>query len=149
MILVFMGGAWYVQNMKGHGSVPEQSPRPPLHTQTTGDKAITVPAGSTNSFIFEVPSGAYNVSIKGRFSATGGSGNDIIGMLMTADDYENWRNGHTFQTLYNSGQVTQETVNVKLPDDGGKYYFVFNNKFSLLAPKAVQANLAMTCYTRI
>ena len=41
-----------------------------------------------------------------------------------------------------------ETVNVKLPDDAGKYYFVFNNKFSLVTPKAVQANLTMTCYTR-
>jgi hypothetical protein len=135
--------------MKGHGlSLPEQSTRPHLHTQITGDKAFTVPAGAINSFIFDVPSGAYNVNIKGHFSATGGTGDDIIALVLTADDFVNWQNGHTFHTLYNSGQVSQETVNVKLPDDAGKYYFVFNNKFSLLTPKAVQVNLTMSCYTR-
>ena len=151
VLLICLIAAW-VQNWRTTEALitnqNSQSSQPRLHTQVTGDKAFTIPAGSTYFFIFDVPSGAYNVSIKGRFSATGGSGNDIIGMLLTADDYENWRTGHNFQTLYNSGQVTQETVNVKLPNDAGKYYFVFNNKFSFFTPKAVQANLTMTCYTR-
>jgi hypothetical protein len=151
LVLIGVAGAW-IQNWRTREALitnqSSQSSQPRLHSQITGDKAFTIPAGSTNSFIFDVPSGAYNVSIKGHFSATGGTGNDIDALLLTADDYVNWQNGHTFQTLYNSGQVTQETVNVKLPEDGGKYYFVFNNKFSLFTPKAVQANLAMTFYTR-
>jgi zinc-ribbon domain len=151
LVLIFVVGAW-VENWRTREALitnqNSQNSQPRLHTQITGGKAFTIPAGSTNSFIFDVPSGAYNVSIKGHFSATGGTGNDIIALLLTADDYENWQNRHPFQTLYNSGQVTQETVNVKLPEDRGKYYFVFNNKFSLLTPKAVQANLTMTCYTR-
>ena len=151
LVLIGLIGVW-VQNWKTREALitnqNSQNSQPRLYTQVTGDKAFTIPANSTNSFIFDVPPGAYNVSIKGHFSATGGSGNDIIALLLTADDYENWLHGHNFQTLYNSGQVTQETVNVKLPDDAGKYYFVFNNKFSFFTPKAVQSNLTMTCYTR-
>src|SRR5215470_712001 len=88
LFLVFIGGTWYVQNMKSNAlPLPEQATQPHLHTQITGDKAFTVPAGGINSFIFDVPSGAYNVSIKGHFSATGGTGDDIIALVLTSDDF--------------------------------------------------------------
>jgi len=37
-------------------------------------------------------------------------------------------------------------VNATLPNDTGAYYLVFNNKFSLLSPKAVQGNFTLTYY---
>ena len=107
-----------------------------------------MPAGGANYFKFEVPAGGYNANLKGHFSATGGSGSDIETFVITEDDYVNWHNGHSVHTLYNSGKVTQETLNVALPADAGTYYLVFSNKFSFLAPKAVQANVALGYYTR-
>jgi hypothetical protein len=119
-----------------------------LHTTTTGDKAFTLNAGAATYFKFPVSAGAYNASLKGHFSATGGVGNDIEVFVMTEDDYVNWQNRHTVNTLYNSGKVTQETLNVTLPTDAGMYYLVFSNKSSWLVPRAVQANVNLTYYTR-
>jgi hypothetical protein len=95
-----------------------------------------------------VPAGAYNVNLRGHFSATGGLGNDIEAYLLTEDDLVNWQNGHTVNALYNSGRVTQKTVNVVLPADAGKYCLVFNNKFSFFVPKAVQTDVTLSYYTR-
>ncbi|HYM74966.1 MAG TPA: zinc-ribbon domain-containing protein [Candidatus Dormibacteraeota bacterium] len=149
VLLLVLGAVWYVQNTTSR-PMPSaaQAPQPQLHTQTTGDKAFTVSAGGTYVYKFEVLAGAYNVNLKGHFSATGGVGNDIEAYLLTEDDLVNWQNGHTVHALYNSGRVTQETVNVVLPADAGKYCLVFSNKFSFLTPKAVQTNIALTYYTR-
>lgn len=47
------------------------------------------------------------------------------------------------------GEVKFEkpTINVALPKDAGIYYLIFSNKFSLLTPKAVQANVDLMYYT--
>jgi hypothetical protein len=152
IVLLVLGVSWYAQNAKTRPlPLPEQSARtqqPQLHTTATGDKAFTVAAGSVFYFKLPVPAGAYDVNLKGHFSATGGSGNDIDVLVITEDDYVNWNNGHTVHALYNSGQITQETLTVPLPRDAATYYLVFNNKFSLLTPKAVQVNAALTYYTR-
>jgi hypothetical protein len=149
-----LGAVWLIQEMtsKPVPQVPavqtRQVPQPQLHTVTTGDKAFTLNAGAANYFTFPVSAGAYNVSLKGPFSAAGGVGNDIEVFVMTQDDYVNWQNGHTVNTLYNSGKVTQETLNVTLPTDAGTYCLVFSNKSSWLTPRAVQANVNLTYYTR-
>jgi hypothetical protein len=67
--------------------------------------------------------------------------------LCTDDAFTNWQNGHNAPTFYDSGRVTQDTLNLSLPG-AGTYYLVFNNQFSLLTPKAIQANISMTYYAR-
>ena len=64
------------------------------------------------------------MNLKGHFSATGGAGSDIEAYLLTEDELVKWRTGHAVETLCNSGRVTQETVNVRLPGDAAKYAFV-------------------------
>jgi len=151
VLLGVVGAVWFIQNTN---SKPLPSPQttqtrqPQLHTQATGDKAFTVNAGGAYYYKFEVPAGAYSVALKGHFSATGGSGNDIETYLLTEDDLVNWQNGHQVSTLYNSGRVTEKAVNVALPSDAGKYCLVFDNKFSLLTPKAVQTDVTLSYYTR-
>ena len=151
VLLGVVGTVWFIQNANSKplpSRQTAQTHQPQLHAQATGDKAFTVNAGGAYYYKFQVPAGAYSVALKGHFSATGGSGNDIEAYLVTEDDLVNWQNGHTVHTLYNSGRVTQETVNVALPSDAGKYCLVFNNKFSLLTPKAVQTDVTFSYYTR-
>jgi hypothetical protein len=148
LVIVALAGVWYVQNSSRQPIPTATTPQPRLYTQSMGDKAFTVNAGGAQYFIFEAPAGAFSVNLKGHFAATGGTGNDIEVYLLTADDLVNWQNGHTVHTLYNSGRVTQETLNVVLANDAGKYCLVFNNKFSFLTPKAVQADIALTYHTR-
>jgi predicted nucleic acid-binding Zn ribbon protein len=91
---------------------------------------------------FAVPPGATNVSVTGRFTASGGLGNDIEAYILTSDGFVNFQNGHQATTYYQSGRVTQGSINANLPA-GATYYLVFNNNFSLLSAKAVQASVTL------
>ncbi|MFY9560293.1 MAG: hypothetical protein WAQ52_08685 [Terriglobales bacterium] len=150
VVFLFLAAIW-LQQVNRRSSVAQQQAvqsQPKLHTQSTGSVAFTVNAGSTHYFKFTVPDGALNVTLKGHFTATGGTGNDIQVALVTEDQYVNWQNGHETKTFYNSGKVTQDTLNVSLPSDATTYYLVFSNKFSLLTPKAVHANMDLNYYAR-
>ena len=59
----------------------------------------------------------------------------------------NRRNHHPVTAMYSSQEVTQGTVNLPLPNDAGTYYLVFNNRFSVISPKAVEDNLTLQ-YTK-
>lgn len=87
------------------------------------------------------------MSLTGKFSAIGGSGNDIEVYVLDENGFVNWQNGHSTPTYHNSGRVTQNTVETSLPGDAGTYYIVFSNRFSLLSPQAIEANLKLTFYT--
>jgi hypothetical protein len=85
--------------------------------------AFTVKAGDAKYWTFRVESDGVNVV--GRFRAEGGSGNDIKCLILDADSFENWRNGHRVRTYYNSEKITVANINVNLPQ--GEYVLVFDN----------------------
>jgi hypothetical protein len=99
--------------------------------------AFTVKAGDAKYWTFRVGSDGANVV--GRFHAEGGSGNDIKCLILDADSFENWRNGHRVKTYYNSEKITVANININLPQ--GEYVLVFDNTFSGLSNKAVTANI--------
>jgi hypothetical protein len=90
-----------------------------------------------------VPQNAGAVRVEGTFSATGGAGNDVEAYIFSNDDFVNWQNRHRVRTFYNSGRVTQGTLEVTLPPIAGTYYLVFNNNFSLLSAKTVQTSIRL------
>jgi hypothetical protein len=119
-----------------------QAEQPKLYTSTI-DPAFTVPQLGEKTYKVSVPAGAINVKVQGRFNASGGKRNDIEFALMNDDEFVNWRNRHPVTPIYTSQKVTQDTVNVSLPNDAGVYYLVFDNRFSFISPKAVQDNLTL------
>ncbi|MGO9866040.1 MAG: zinc ribbon domain-containing protein, partial [Terriglobales bacterium] len=131
----------------GHATAPQQ---PPLRQQKQSlpNGAFAVRALAANNYRYTVPAGAFNIAMKGHFAATGGIGNDIEVFVVTEDEFVNWQNGHPSKALYNSGRVTQDTINLTLPANAATYYVVFNNKFSLFTPKAVEANVDVNFYTQ-
>ncbi len=121
-----------------------QRPVPQAHTVTITNTAFTVKAASFSYFKFDVPPNAANVVVSGHFTATGGSGNDIELSLMNEDNFVNMQNGHEASVFYKSGRVTQSSMGVDLPSAPATYYLIFDNRFSLLTPKAVQVNATLT-----
>jgi hypothetical protein len=107
------------------------------------DTSFTLNAAQGTQLTFSVPANATEIRVEGMFTASGGSGNDIEVYLLNEDEFVNWQNGHRVNTLYNSGRMTQGTLNTVLPPGAGKYHLVFNNKFSLLSPKAVKASIRL------
>ena len=126
---------------------PHRTVTPQLHRVTIGNGAITVNAARYNHFALPVPAGASNVKLAGHFTASGGSGNDIEVIVLDQDEYTNWTNHHTTPTHYNSGKVTAGELNLRLLDNAGTCYLVFNNSFSLPTPKAVQEDIALPYYS--
>jgi hypothetical protein len=139
---------WHASLGAFGGHVTAEAPQPLQHKLSLPTGAFTVGAGSTNNSKFIVPAGAFNVTMTGHFSATGGFGNDIEVFILTEDEFVNWQNGHPVKAFYNSGKVTQDTINLTLPSDAATYYVVFSNKFSLLIPRAVQASIDVNFYTK-
>lgn len=109
----------------------------PLGRAVIVNTAFTVKAGDAKYWNFKIGSSGANVV--GRFRAEGGSGNDIKCLILDADSFENWRNGHKVRTYYNSEKITVANINVNLSD--GDYVLVFDNTFSGLSNKAVTANV--------
>lgn len=76
----------------------------PLGRVEIVNTAFTVKAGDAKYWNFQV--GSAGASVVGRFRAEGGSGNDIKCLILDADSFENWRNGHKVRTYYNSEKIT-------------------------------------------
>jgi hypothetical protein len=102
-------------------------------------EAFTVPAGKYKYFGTTISTRSECAQIAGRFHAEGGSGNDIEVFILDGDQFENWRNGHSTPTYYNSGRVTVGKINVCLPS--GTYNIIFSNTFSSVSNKAITADI--------
>jgi hypothetical protein len=106
------------------------------------EPAFTVAAHASKECVFTVPAKMEGAKIEGHFRATGGPRNSIEVWVLDDDAYVNWRNHHHPDALYNSQRVTQGTVDVPLPHPG-KYHVVFNNDFSVITPKAIEAQFVL------
>jgi hypothetical protein len=141
-VVVLAVGGVILLSRTTHSSPPVPATPPVvrmLRTETIANTTISVGAGSFNYYKFVVPATATEASVDGHFSATGGFGNDIQVFVVNADSFVNFQNGHPSDAYFNSGKVTQNTINALLPGPG-TYYLVCNNRFGLLAPKAVEIN---------
>lgn len=129
-------------------AAPQYQPPIPLlsqpHTAQITNGALTVRAGGLSWYQFFIPANASNVMVNGHFTATGGIGNDIICYITDQDGLANLQNGHQARVFYNSQRETQSQISATLPNGTGNYYLVFDNRFSLITPKAVQVNATLT-----
>src|SRR5215471_18753317 len=96
---------------------------------------------------FTVPQNCKNVRVQGRFTTSGGSENGIEVYILSEGELANWKSGHQGQKIYNSGRVSANTINLRLPATSdwqtATYYIVFNNKFSADASKALKADVSL------
>ncbi len=125
-----------------HYSDTIYTPQP--RSVTIVNSAAAINAHSYLWYTFTVPPNATIVALSGHFTATGGSGNDIICYVLDDDGFVNFKNGHPARTYFNSGQVTQAGIAAAFPNAPATYHIVLDNSFSLLTPKAVQIQATLT-----
>jgi hypothetical protein len=116
-----------------------QTPTSQTSARLLTPQAFTVGAGRYVYFPIQSNGNAF---VSGRFTATGGGGNDVEVFILGQDEFTNWQNRHSVNTWFNSGRVTVSNISVRLP--AGNYYLVFSNNFSMMTPKAVTANVLLT-----
>jgi ribosomal protein L40E len=116
-------------------------------TQTIVEAPVTVKAQSFSYYEFMVPPGAVNVRLTGEFSSEArgvretksnkGSDGNIEAYVLTDSAFVVWRNGYATGSRYESGNVSQGTIDAPLPAGSGIYYLVLNNRFSQRTEKTV------------
>lgn len=114
-----------------------QSPR-----KIVADK-LTVDASHFKYVSFDV--GNHGARVFGRFKAEGGSGSDIICLILSEEGFENYKHGHRAECFYNSEKVTVGKIDVELAE--GTYYLVLSNGFSVFSNKVVDISLYAADHT--
>ena len=148
-IFILIGMAVENQNRKSGSSDNVSSPvnnQPAIyqapyktHTQQLVTPAFIVNAGSYVYWEINVDESMRNFKVKGRFTASGGSGNDIYAFITDSDGFVNFKNGHQFRVWYDSRKVTIGNLDVQLSP--GSYYLVFSNRMAWISNKAVNADI--------
>lgn len=127
------------------------------HDQTILETPFSVTARNFRYYKFDLPEGSTNVSIVGQFTASttekkAGSAKpnpgetedtDVEVYVLSEPAFAVWQNGYATSSVYESGRVSQGTVQADLPAGAGVYYLIFSNKFSPKAAKSVNANVLL------
>jgi len=118
-----------------------QAPRPVRQKLLAGN--IEIAANQMRYATFAIRAGATNAQVNGEFQAFGGSGNDIQVVLTDVYDFENWKNNHPTNVLYNSNKVTNGVVTVQgIP--AGQYVLAFDNRFSAFSRKQITGDITLS-----
>ncbi len=126
------------------------------HDQSILQAPFTVAAHNIRFYKFALPEGSVGVSIVGQFSSSAESpkgnpkgkekdsaDNTIEVYVLSEPAFTVWQNGYAASSVYESGKVSQGTLQAELPAGAGIYYLVFNNKFSPKAAKNVNAGVLL------
>ena len=134
------------------------------HDQTVLQTPFSVSPHTFRYYKFSLPPGSLNVAIIGQFSASSdtnknhsdrkNAGKDnadsdkeadtsIEVYVMSEPAFTVWQNGYAASSVYESGRVSQGTMEAELPPGAGIYYLVFNNKFAPKAAKNVNATVLL------
>ena len=117
-----------------------------MHTMQIVNGNETVNGGAYLDYPFTVPSGASSVSVGGTFTASGGSYNDIKVYVFDSTNFNYYKNGQNFTSLYQSGQTTTGNIGASIVSSGN-YYLVLDNKFSTTSQKTVDIQSDFGYYT--
>ena len=129
------------------------------HDQAILETPFVVSAHNFRYYKFSLPEGSMNVSIVGQFTSTSasvekkpanskttnpdGEDNDVEVYVLSEPAFAVWQNGYATSSVYESGRVSQGSMQADLPAGAGVYYLVFSNKFSTKLTKSVSANVLL------
>ena len=103
---------------------------------------ITVKSRGSVPFRVQITPEMRNAHLVGKFTASGGSGNDIAAVLASEEEFTNWNNGHSAKVYYSTdGQKTTDQLDVSLSP--GTYIFAFSNRLSPSTDKYVMTDIEL------
>jgi len=117
----------------------------PTVTQLALDKEMVIPAGYVQSLRWEAASTQPTCHLTGHVSVIAGGSKDVNVLVMPADDYENYVNGHGAKVYFESGKKTAVTLDVTTGQPGA-LVVVLSNAFSVVSAKTVRlTNVQAVC----
>ncbi len=126
------------------------------HDQAILQAPFSVSARNFRYYKFDLPEGSMNVSIVGQFissadkkpanaksTSADGVDNDVEVYVLSEPAFAVWQNGYATSSVYESGRVSQGSMQSELPAGAGVYYLIFSNKFSTKTSKNVNATVLL------
>ena len=112
------------------------------HVEKIGTGQIVVNAGKV--FYYRIPiKDMRDIHITGHFLALGGFGNDIDVVLAEEKEFGKWMDRQPAKVYYQSGKTTSGDIDVKLSPLDATYYLSFDNRFSVLSAKTINADISL------
>jgi hypothetical protein len=112
------------------------------HTEKIGTSQFVVAAGKV--LYYRIPiNDVRDIRITGHFLALGGQGNDINVVLADEPNFGLWMDRQPAKVYYQSGRATSGDIDVKLSPITATYYLCFDNRFSLLSAKTINADISL------
>jgi hypothetical protein len=118
----------------GAGSEPKTRLKPVNQKIATGQ--VQVPAGQAVDYRIDIQSDMLDPTLKGKFVASGGTGNDVTAVIADDVNYVNWINGHDAHVFWQT-EGQQTAGNFELTLKPGTYHLAISNKFSTISDKSV------------
>ena len=127
------------------------------HDQTILEAPFSIAAHNFRYYKFDLPEGSTNVSIIGQFTSAAdkksagakpkdgadGDDNDVEVYVLSEPAFAVWQNGYATSSVYESGRVSQGSMQADLPAGPGVYYLIFSNKFSAKTSKNINASVLL------
>lgn len=124
------------------------------HDEAILENPFSVNAHSFRYYKFALPEGSTNVTIMGQFTVSAepfkgkkspakDSENNVEVFVLSEASFAVWQNGYATSSVYESGRVSQATVQTDLPAGAGIYYLIFSNKFDPKSGKNVNATFQL------
>lgn len=102
------------------------------------DKEFVVPQNDARALFFDIDvSCKTNVKVIGDVSVSGGQNNDIKFFVLDEHNYRKAVMNLLRQTIDEYGQVSRYHFEIPITHSG-RYYLVFDNKFSIFSPKTIR-----------
>jgi len=124
------------------------------HDEAILENPFSVNAHNFRYYKFSLPEGSTNVTIMGQFTVSAepfkgkkspakDSENNVEVFVLSEASFAVWQNGYATSSVYESGRVSQATVQTDLPAGAGIYYLIFSNKFDPKSGKNVNATFQL------
>jgi hypothetical protein len=130
------------------------------HDRAVLDASFSIGAHTFRYYKFALPEGSVNVSAVGEFTSVAANpragnlpnnkkagseavDNNIEVYVLSQPAFTVWQNGYATSTVYESGRVSEGTVQAAVPAGAGIYYLVFSNKFAPKTPKSIHATVLL------
>lgn len=118
----------------GCGSSPVD---PVLYGAPIADGVVTVEPGSFVFYPFTVdPAQMIEPAVVGALTVTGGGTGTVSLLVLSADNFELWKNGGTYASVFASDQIPGGNFEIPIPA-AGSYQLIFSNAADLTAQKSV------------
>jgi hypothetical protein len=146
LLLLGLSNVTPARSESGSSTYPQSQSQPRVRWVPVGEKIatgqITVKSGGSVPFRIQITPEMRDAHIVGKFTASGGSKNDITAVLASEDEFTNWNNGHS-ATVYYSTDGKKTTDQLDVPLAPGTYIFAFSNRFSTSTDKYVMAEIEL------